>query len=289
MDVTGTMGETLTQLATKFEDQDLTLIVGGGYGLQLRAQWVREHDFTTRFERIPRARTSDDIDVFLHIEILTSPRKHETIRTIMDQMNYVPRPEARNFQFVHEDEVEEDLGRQPKIDLLAENPEAYDEVNIDPPRVRSKDTSDTIHGRLVEEAINIDQGLTTTPISHESKQSTVHLPHPIHYGILKLFATRDHLEDPESDAVFQQYHAFDLFMILGLMTEEDWSSRNDLLTSLRDTNQLDETRSIIESYFSSGSDRGAVALREFIGEHRPDIPHHYIDDFLDDLQEMYEV
>jgi hypothetical protein len=146
MDVTGIMGETLAKLATKFEDENLTLIVGGGYGLQLRTQWVRENNLSTRFERIPRARTSNDIDVFLHIEILTCPEKHETIRTIMDQMNYVPRPEARNFQFVHRDEVEEDRGHRPKIDLLAENPEKYDDVKIDPPRVRSKNTSDTIHG-----------------------------------------------------------------------------------------------------------------------------------------------
>lgn len=123
MDVTGIMGKTLTMVATRFSNQDLTLIVGGGYGLHLRFQWVQENDFSTHFERIPRARTSNDSDVFLHIEILTSPEKHETIRTIMDQMNYVPRPEARNFQFVHQDEEEEDLGHRPKIDLLAENSE----------------------------------------------------------------------------------------------------------------------------------------------------------------------
>lgn len=289
MDVTGIMGETLTKLATKFDDQDLTLIVGGGYGLQLRTRWVRENNLSTRFERIPRARTSNDIDVFLHIEILTSAEKNETIRTIMDQMNYVPRPEARNFQFVHQDEVEEDLGRRSKIDLLAENPEKYDDVKIDPPKVRSKDASDTIHGRFVEEAINIDEGSSRIPISYEDMESIIHLPHPIHYGILKLFATRDHLENPDSDAEVQQYHAFDLFMILGLMTEEDWNSKSDLLATLDGTKQLDETRTIIENYFSSESNRGTFALKEFVNEYRPDIPEDYIDDFLDDLKEIYDI
>jgi hypothetical protein len=179
----------------------------------------------------------------------------------MDQMNYVPRPEAKNFQFVHRDEVEKDRGHRPKIDLLAENPEKYDDVKIDPPRVRSKNASDTIHGRFVEEAINIDKGSSRIPISYEDMQSIVHLPHTIHYGILKLFATRDHLENSDTDAEFQQYHAFDLFMILGLMTEKEWDSKHGLLATLEGTKQMETTRLIIENYFSSESDLGTFALR----------------------------
>lgn len=289
MDVSGIMGETLTRLAEKFEQKDLMLIVGGGYGLQLRSQWANENNLTTSFEEIPMARTSDDIDVFLHLEILTSPEKHETIREIMEGLNYVPRPEARNFQFVHQEEVEEDLGRRPKIDLLAENPEDVDEVELDPPRARSKNASDTIHGRFVEEAINIDENLRRISVSYEDMKAPVHLPHPIHYGILKLFATRDHLEDPDSDAEFQQYHSFDLFMILGLTTEEDWDNREHVLDSLDGSKQLQETRSIIEDYFSSDSDRGTIALKEFLAENRPAIPDEYIEEFLTDLKELYAI
>jgi hypothetical protein len=289
MEVSGIMGETLTRLGGKFEEKNLTLIVGGGYGLQIRSQWVKENNLTTSFEEIPMARTSNDIDVFLHLEILTSPEKHETIRAIMEELNYVPRPDARNFQFVHRDEVEEDLGRRPKIDLLAENPEDVDEVKLDPPRARSKNASDTIHGRFVEEAINIDQNLRQIPVSFEDMKAPVHLPHPIHYGVLKLFATRDHLEDPDSDAEFQQYHAFDLFMILGLTTEEDWDNRNQVLNSLEGTKQLQKTRSIIEDNFSSESDRGTLALKEFIAENRPAIPDEYIEEFLTDLKELYAI
>jgi hypothetical protein len=78
-------------------------------------------------------------------------------------------------------------------------------------------------------------------------------------------------------------------MILGLMTEEEWDSKHGLLATLDGTKQLETTRSIIENYFSSESNRGTVALREFIDEYRPDIPDDYIHDFLDDLKEMYKI
>lgn len=289
MKVTGKMGETLVELASQFQDNDMILLVGGGYGIELRAQWVNTEGLSTRFDELYPPRSSDDIDVFLSLELLVDSEKNKLVRNILETMNYVPRPGAENFHFVHEQEREEDRGLYPKIDLLAENPEKDSRVEINSPRVRAKNAPDTIHGRLTPEAIAIDQEPTKIKVETNEVQSVVYLPHPLLYGILKLYAIRDSIENSDREREYSQYHAFDLFMILGMMTERDWQSREHIADSIQDHDRFEEAQAIIQEYFDLMSSAGMVRLREFIQQHRPAIPERRTEEFMNDLFDLYEI
>ena len=289
MKVTDKMGETLVDLASRFQDNSIKLLVGGGYGIELRAKWVKTEELTTRFEELYPPRASDDIDVLLPLEVLVDPKKNKLIRKILEAMNYVPRPGAENFHFVHEKEREADQNLYPKIDLLAENPGDDSRVKIKSPRVRSRNASNTIHGRLTPEAINIDHESTKIEVETNTQEAVVYLPHPLPYGILKLYAIRDSIENSDKAREISQYHAFDLFMILGMMTEEDWQPRKEIVDSIRAHERFQEAQAIIRQYFDSLSSAGTIRLREFIQQQRPAVPEKRIEEFVNDLLDLYEV
>lgn len=204
-------------------------------------------------------------------------------------MNYVPRPGTENFHFVHKEEFDEDRGQHPKIDLLAENPDDETRLKINFPRVRARNAPDTIHGRLTPEAININQEVTKIDVVYNDQSSMVYLPHPLIYGMLKLYALRDSIEDRERPRTFAQYHALDLFMILGLTTEDDWTSRTKIFETIRNHKRFQESQHIIEQYLDTMTSPGTIRLREFIDQHRPSIQSERVEEFLEDLRELYEL
>jgi hypothetical protein len=56
--------EQLRLLAAELQKDDIKLILGGGYGLVLRTEYVRRTQAATRFEEIPEARSTNDLDLF---------------------------------------------------------------------------------------------------------------------------------------------------------------------------------------------------------------------------------
>ena len=199
--------EQLRLLALELQKDDLKLILGGGYGLVLRTEYVRRTGAATRFEEIPEARSTNDLDLFLSAEIITSAEKIEKVRDALQKLKFVPVAQFFQFQLT----VVEGLDLPVKIDLLAAPPEteaALKLVKINKPRIRPKKAKN-IHGYLTEEALTIEEILLPIDISEAGEPPLeIYLPHPFSYLVMKLFALRDRLEDEEKD--FGAYHGFDV-------------------------------------------------------------------------------
>jgi hypothetical protein len=224
--------EQLRLLAIELQKNDIKLILGGGYGLVLRTEYIRRTQAATRFEEIPEARSTNDLDLFLSAEIITSAEKIEKIRDALETLKFEPVAPFFQFQLPV---VYEGLEKPVKIDLLAALPETAAQlslVKINKPRIRPKKAKN-IHGYLTEEAVTLEENLLPIDISEEGESPLViYLPHPFSYLVMKLFALRDRLEDEEQD--FGAYHAFDVYRIVGMMTENEWNQAVELHGRYRD-------------------------------------------------------
>lgn len=273
------MREQLTTLAQRLQQKGIKLIVGGGYGLILKTEYLLQNSLPTRFPDLPEARSTNDIDIFLSTEIITNTAKSETIRDVLADLGFVP--VANYFQF----EVE--LGHlKVKIDLLAAPvPEAQRKlVQIKKPRIRPKSATN-IHGFLTEEAITLEEGLVSFNLADEANPIEVFLPHPFTYLMLKLFALRDRLEDERKD--FGAYHAFDIYRVIAMQTEVEWEQALRLRDQFTAASVMQEARKIVGKLFSSAEATGILRIRQHARKTDTAIGADHIESLITDLNELF--
>lgn len=277
------MREQLRLLAQKLQKDKIKLIIGGGYGLILKHEYLRKRGLRTRFTELPEDRSTNDIDIFLNTEIITSAEKIETLRDVLQDLGYYP--VANYFQFaVVIGEQKPEL--KVKIDLLS--PPVSDEernlVKINKPRIRPKEAKH-IHGYLTEEAVTVEEKLIPFDIGKENESIIIFLPHPFTYLILKLFALRDRLKDEEKD--FGAYHAFDIYRIIGMMTEEEWKQALELRKNYSESPKYAESCHIVSELFASIDSLGVARIRQHSTNSGIEISETHILGLISDLKELF--
>ncbi|MBA3633878.1 MAG: hypothetical protein H0W58_13890 [Acidobacteria bacterium] len=276
--------EQLRLLALELQNDSIKLILGGGYGLVLKTEYIRRTGVATRFEEIPQARSTNDLDLFLSVEIITSAEKIEKIRDALEKLKF--EPVAPFFQF-RLPVVFEGQDLPVKIDLLAAPPETEAErklVKINKPRIRPK-RAKNIHGYLTEEAITIEENLLAIDISENEEQPLeIYLPHPFSYLIMKLFALRDRLEDEEKD--FGAYHAFDIYRIIAMMTESEWNEAIELRRIYSNAPKIGEAAEIVGDLFANIESIGVLRVRQHARAVEFEIPPENFAALIEDLQEL---
>lgn len=276
--------EQLQLLAAELKKDEIKLILGGGYGLVLKTEYIRRTNIVTRFVEIPEARSTNDLDLFLSAEIITSAEKTEKIRDALAKLGF--EPIAPYFQF-HLPFVYEGLEMPIKVDLLAAPPEseaARKLVKINRPRIRPK-TAKNIHGYLTEEAVTLEENLQPIDVSEEGGAPLeIYLPHPFSYLVMKLFALRDRLEDGEKD--FGAYHAFDIYRIVGMMTEREWNESQDLKRRYREQPKIVEAGRIAARLFANVESIGVLRVRQHARATNFSIPPETLAALMEDLREL---
>lgn len=275
--------EQLRLLALELQNDTIKLILGGGYGL-VKTEYIRRTGVATRFEEIPQARSTNDLDLFLSVEIITSAEKIEKIRDALEKLKF--EPVAPFFQF-RLPVVFEGQDLPVKIDLLAAPPETEAKrklVKINKPRIRPKKAKN-IHGYLTEEALTIEENLLAIDISENEEQPLeIYLPHPFSYLIMKLFALRDRLEDEEKD--FGAYHAFDIYRIIAMMTESEWNEAVEMRRIYRNAPKIDEAAEIADNLFANIESIGVLRVRQHARAVEFEIPPENFAALIEDLEEL---
>lgn len=279
--------EQLRLLALELQKDDIKLILGGGYGLVLRTENIRGSQAVTRFAEIPEARSTNDLDLFLSVEIITSQEKIEKIRDALERLKFEPVAPYFQFQLAV---VFEGLERPIKIDLLAAPPETEAErslVKINRPRIRPKKAKN-IHGYLTEEAVTLEENLQPIVISEANEPTLeIYLPHPFSYLVMKLFALRDRLEDEEKD--FGAYHAFDIYRIVGMMTEDEWNEAVEMRNRFQAAPKIREAANIAGDLFAGLESIGVLRVRQHARATRFSIAPENLVALIEDLQELLKV
>lgn len=274
----------LLDLLHEVQGTDITLMIGGGFGIFLKTDHVCRLGVRTLLHEWPEPRSTNDLDLFLRPELLIEPAKLKPLAEAIARLGYQVVPGAENYQFVKPGPGGAEAGNV-KIDILTGPQNLFQgtRVKTDARRARPN-PSVGIHAHPVDEAPTLDQGLLTKTLSGQLSsgdpwQAEVFLPHPYTFMMMKLFAFRDRVND--ADKEFGRYHALDLYTILATTTELEWRYALDLRGQYGDNPYMREAGHLVSKYFSTLDQLGIIRLRES-SYYRPELQ---LDEFMSALQQ----
>lgn len=280
--------EQLQRLAQALQSHDIKLIIGGGYGLLLRTEHIRRSGTPTRFAELPRVRSTEDIDIFLTVEVITDAKKFIKIRDTLHELGYVPVESAKFYQFVHPIEYV-GLSRNVKIDLLAARVTGAKQSQIDQDNRRIKPLGvEGLHAHTTPEALTVEEYTLPINLGTEEIPLVVYLPHPFSYLILKLFALRDQIrkdKSREEKDTRAPYHAFDIYRTIN-MTFEEWEVARSIRDQYIKTEIVSQACDLVKELFSTIESPGMIQLRTHARNVGEEIPEKNLIDLLDDLREL---
>jgi hypothetical protein len=229
----------LLDLLVATQSANLRLILGGGYGLFLKREYVRSLGVPTLLQVWPEARSTNDLDVFLRADLLIDSKRLKPLRESLTVLGYQVIQGAEHYQFVRPGPLKIDLLTGPASQF------ANSKVKVDERRASPR-PSEKIHAHITNEAIALEEGLITIPVegvtstgTHE--KSDIAIPHPFTYLLMKLHAYRDQLNDTKKDN--GAYHAMDLYAIIAMTTEPEWNQAKQFRQKYADVPEVQEAGS----------------------------------------------
>ena len=284
MNITDVLGQELGYLAEVLKAVEVPLIVGGGYGLLLRQKHIESSKIRT-VRPFPRTRSTQDLDLFLSIEFITSPEKMTALKEALLERGYQSIPGAYHYQFSREVDVFE-TKRTVKIDLLAPPPrdaELLKQMKVDSRRLRPKAVTE-IHAHVCEEAFSVAEKALYVEVKGDSTVSVM-LPHPFSFFLLKLFAYRDQVHNQEKE--YGRYHAFDIYRVAAMTSETEYAEVMSLARKYADDELVKEAGRIVSTLFDSTQSTGVLAIREYAIVEEFDLEPVQIDEFVIDLKTFF--
>ena len=256
----------LLDLVHELPDQEVPLILAGGYGLYLKQVHLQDTENSPMLiagERWPAPRSTEDLDILLRTEVVIDAGRMGSIRAALDRLNYTVIPGAEYMQFVKK------LGgsKTVKVDLLtgplgsfADDPR----VKVDDRRVRPR-LGVKLHAHRTDEALGfhgrtMDVLVTGTLSSGDPYEATVCVPPAFTLLLMKLHAFRDRCNDEEKD--FARHHALDIYRIVAMMTEQEFEQTKQKVSEHREDPAVVEAARIAREHFASEESLGSIRLRE---------------------------
>ncbi|MCK5133159.1 MAG: hypothetical protein KAR40_13540 [Candidatus Sabulitectum sp.] len=263
---TSILERALLDLIHELKDDDIDLIIGGGYGILLRVNERKKSGTRTLLSAWPQERTTGDIDLFLRAELLINPEQLRPLRTALDSLDYKPVESAKFYQF-YKDIPDLPSGTSLKLDILTGPVSRFVGTNVktDNRRAKPRYPKVDLHAHPTNEAISLEEYLEPVKISGITSSSTqvsgvVFTPHAFTFLMMKLFAFRDRYTDKNKD--YGIYHALDIYSILATTTEEEWESAFELKEQYRNDQYFVDACSIVQSFFSDKESIGIIRLKE---------------------------
>jgi len=276
----------LLDLLHEMEGTDIKLIIGGGFGIYLKTDHVRRLGMRTLLQEWPEARSTNDLDLFLRPELLIDSATLKPLAQAILRLDYQVIPGAEKYQFVKPGPGGAEAGSI-KIDILTGPQSRFHGTRVKADARRARPSpSIGIHAHPVDEAPTLEEGLLPVTLagklgSGEPWQAEIFLPHPYTFLMMKLFAFRDRLDDPDKE--FGRYHALDLYAILATTTEEEWEYALRLRDQYGDEPYGMKARSLVATYFSALDRLGMIRLRGS-AYYRSELQ---IDEFMSALEELF--
>jgi hypothetical protein len=277
----------LLDLLYELREQDIPLIVGGGFGLFLKRQHVTQSGMRTLIDAVPDVRSTNDIDLFCRAEVIADLNRARTLAAVLARLGYQPVEQAKYLQWRRGVTIA-GVVQEIKIDLLV-GPidEVQQRLHVKHPRVRPKGGV-KLHAYCAPEAVEVEVDPIVVNIAGRRACGDFHagmvfVPQAFPYLMMKLHAFDDRKDDARKDV--GRHHALDLYSIVGLMTEAEYERAVDLARDYRRRHNphVDRAWQIVLESFSRPSALGLLRLREhplYRGEFALDV-------FVDVLHEIF--
>src|SRR5208283_5452421 len=107
----------LLDLHHELRAYDIPLIIGGGLGLFLKRQQIVKEGLRTLFDRLPEARSTNDIDLFFRAELVADSGRVQNFVAALAKLGYVPLEKAKYLQWARS-VVVVGIPQEIKLDLL---------------------------------------------------------------------------------------------------------------------------------------------------------------------------
>lgn len=276
----------LLDLLNKVRETEVKLIIGGGYGIYLRTEHIRESGKHTLLDKWPEARSTNDLDLFIRPELLIKSDKLKPLSDAIKKLRYNPVPGSEHYQFKKPGPDGSEAGSI-KIDILTGPANRFEKtrVKVDERRARPR-PSIGLHAHPAKEALTLDKGLLEVKFkgnlsSGELWEGEVYVPHVFTFLMMKLFAFKDRFKDQDKE--FGRYHALDMYTILATTTESEWGQALEFRNQYSKEEMTIEAGKLIHQYFSARNQMGIIRLMES-GYYRDDFQ---LDGFMSSLQEIF--
>lgn len=251
----------LLELLAKLDLATCPIILGGGYGLYLRRNFLVAAGTRTLLDQWPEARSTNDLDLFLRPEFICDSSRLSVFKQALDELGYAPVKGAEHYQFRKHDPAGV-IQRGIKIDLLTGPSSAFQgtTARVDVRRVRPRPSVE-VHAHPTDEAITLVDDLQKVKLASAGRASKpfVFLPHPFTYVLMKLYAFRDQVGDASRE--HGSHHALDLYAIVAMMTEAQWNRANEMAARHASSSVVQEAARIVGEMFASTTSQGLLMMR----------------------------
>lgn len=238
------------------------LLLGGGLGLYLKQEHLRAVNARTLlpFSRLPRARTTQDIDLFVRTEVISSAAAVTRYQAALKQLGFTDVPDARWLKF------QRDVGgQQVELDLMV-GPIDLPDVAVERKGFRVKPRGvKEFHARAADDAAGVEFQPMAIRLSGSLSGGSGHtadvlVPRAFPYALMKLGALRDRINDPDKDE--GRHHALDLYRIVGMLTEEEAMIGERLAAAHADQPAVTLALRTIDELLAPRTGLGRLRLRE---------------------------
>ncbi len=189
------------------------LILVGGAAILVKRGWLERIQAKTLITAIPLARSTEDVDFLLSLDLFVRRDGGREIRSMLDELKYIPKQEF--WQFAKGDIT---------VDFLARIPTGESGVKLNEPRVGAK-PSIRLHGHVTPEAFAVEVNPAMIEVVFGNGPSTeIRKANVAHtYGMLnmKTRAAFDWLQRRlrgEAPKPFSEKHALDVYILTASMT-----------------------------------------------------------------------
>lgn len=262
-----TLTTALLDLCHELGSTNLKLIVGGGFGIYLKYRDLLKTGSQTLLTQWPAPRSTNDLDLFLRTELLADSQRLVPLVQALDRLDYRPVETARFYQFYKPGPEGGEAGSL-KVDILTGPEQTLREAGVTAKNRRARPRPRiSLHARTLDEALTLEEHLQEVFIeghrsSGESGFAVVFLPHPFTFIMMKLFALRDRINDPDKD--YGRHHALDLYTILATMTEAEWNISLQLREKHAADAKMIEAGQLIHELFGEEFSLGVLRLKESV-------------------------
>jgi hypothetical protein len=257
-------------------------LLGGGFGLYLKQlDLMSQQELRTLLpiDAWPKPRSTSDLDIFLTLQVLISLPEMQSVRSIIDEMNFVPISGSEYYQFVKPT-------NQIKIDLLTGPIEesVKSKVKSDTRRARPKGNLQ-LHAHPVPEALDLSKNLEQLSLAGRLPDdrryvAIVNIPNPFTYLMMKVTAFGDQMENADED--FGRHHSLDVYRIVAMLNESQFEQTKKQFADNEHSPYTQSVKSLYDHCFSAKHKIGILRMKE----HRFFGANMLINDFIESLRDL---
>lgn len=265
------------------------LLLGGGLGLYLKQEHLHGTGARTLLplDRLPPARTTQDVDLFLRAEVIASKDEVARYRSALDTLRFVVVPGSEWLKFKRGVD-----GTEVLLDVMVGPLGKHaDAVRLKDSRVRPKGLGGKsgLHAFATEEALGIESGPLRIPLRGLGSDGTdasceVLIPRAFPYALMKLGALRDRINDENKQE--GRHHAMDLYRIVGLLTEEEADVSARLAWEYARHEEVVEAIRTIDTLLAPADGLGRLRLLEYQRTNRDSTPEVNPDFLVEELRRL---